>query len=58
MDRLEMLYNRYGKRKIWLTEFAKCCTTKLSEVEDFMREIIPRFAMHPLFYTDININIQ
>jgi len=41
MNRLEMLYNRYGK-KIWLTEFAKCCTRDLQEVEDFAREIIPR----------------
>jgi len=41
MNRLEMLYNRYGK-KIWLTEFAKCCTRSLQEVEDFAREIIPR----------------
>jgi len=41
MNRLEMLYNRYGK-KIWLTEFAKCCTRSLQEVEDFVKEIIPR----------------
>jgi len=41
MNRLEMLYNRYGK-KIWLTEFAKCCTRSLQEVEDFAKEIIPR----------------
>jgi len=41
MNRLEMLYNRYGK-KIWLTEFAKCCTRDLKEVEDFAKEIIPR----------------
>lgn len=36
MNRLEMLYNRYG-RKIWLTEFAKCCTRDQGEVETFMK---------------------
>jgi len=41
MDKLEMLYNRYGK-KIWLTEFAKCCTRSQEEVDDFARAIIPR----------------
>jgi len=41
MNHLEDLYNRYG-HKIWLTEFAKCCTTNVTEVEDFAREIIPR----------------
>merc|ERR1719481_1551314 len=41
MARLEDLYNRYG-RKVWLTEFAKCCTRNVTEVEHFAREIIPR----------------
>jgi len=41
MNRLEMLYNRYG-RKIWLTEFAKCCTRDQGEVETFVKAIIPR----------------
>jgi hypothetical protein len=36
MNKLEMLYNRYGK-KIWLTEFAKCCTRDQAEVETFMK---------------------
>jgi len=41
MNRLEMLYNRYCK-KIWLTEFAKCCTNNQDEVVKFVEEIIPR----------------
>ena len=28
--------SRYGK-KIWLTEFAKCCTHEESEVIDFVK---------------------
>ena len=36
MNRLKMLHERYGK-KIWLTEFAKCCTHDQSEVIDFMK---------------------
>ena len=36
MDKLKMLHNRYGK-KIWLTEFAKCCTRDKSEVEEFVK---------------------
>ena len=30
------MMTRYGK-KIWLTEFAKCCTKDESEVIDFMK---------------------
>jgi len=41
MNRLKMLHQRYGK-KIWLTEFAKCCTHDESEVIDFVKGIIPR----------------
>jgi len=41
MNGLQNLYNRYGL-KIWLTEFAKCCTRDVAEVEAFAREIIPR----------------
>jgi len=41
VENLQMLYNRYG-RKIWLTEFALCCTTDLAEVEAFLRAIIPQ----------------
>jgi len=41
MNRLKMLHQRYGK-KIWLTEFAKCCTHDENEVIDFVKEIIPR----------------
>merc|ERR1712098_129983 len=41
MNHLHNLYNRYGL-KIWLTEFAMCCTTDVTEVENFAREIIPR----------------
>ena len=36
MNKLEDLYNRYGK-KIWLTEFAKCCTRNQAEVETFVK---------------------
>ena len=36
MNKLEDLYNRYGK-KIWLTEFAMCCTRHKWEVEKFMK---------------------
>merc|ERR1712241_486130 len=41
MNRLKMLHQRYGK-KIWLTEFAKCCTHDENEVIEFVKEIIPR----------------
>lgn len=52
MERLEMLYQRWmflllisGKngfsfsfgKKIWLTEFAKCCTKDENQVLDFMK---------------------
>ena len=36
MQRLELLHQRYG-RKIWLTEFAKCCTKDENEVLDFVK---------------------
>jgi len=49
MNRLEMLYNRYGK-KIWLTEFAKCCTHNLDEIVDFAKEIIPRLEEADFVY--------
>jgi len=49
MSGLENLYNRYGL-KIWLTEFAKCCTTDVSEVEEFARAIIPRLEAAPFVY--------
>ena len=41
MNKLEMLYNRYG-RKIWLTEFAKCCTRDQKEVETFVKVRDPK----------------
>jgi len=41
MNRLEMLYHKYGK-KIWLTEFAMCCTRNQAEVEAFVKAIIPK----------------
>merc|ERR1719370_2756948 len=49
MNRLEMLYNRYG-RKIWLTEFAKCCTRGQGEVETFVKAIIPRLEAAEYVY--------
>jgi len=49
MNRLEMLYQRYGK-KIWLTEFAKCCTRDENEVIDFVKEIIPRLEAADYVY--------
>ena len=36
MNRLELLYNRYGK-KIWLTEFAVCCTRDENAVIEFVK---------------------
>ena len=36
MNRLEKLYKRYG-RKVWLTEFAVCCTREESIVTDFVK---------------------
>jgi len=41
MNRLEKLYQRYG-RKVWLTEFAVCCTRDEKVVTDFVKEILPR----------------
>ena len=41
MGHLEDLYNRYGL-KIWLTEFAVCCTHDQEEVINFAKEIIPK----------------
>jgi len=49
MNRLEMLHQRYGK-KIWLTEFAKCCTHDQNEVIDFVKEIIPRLEAADYVY--------
>jgi len=49
MDRLEMLHQRFGL-KIWLTEFAKCCTKDETEVSDFMKEIIPRLEAADFVY--------
>jgi len=49
MNKLEDLYNRYGK-KIWLTEFAKCCTRDKGEVETFMKAIIPRLEAADYVY--------
>ena len=36
MNKLELLHQKYGK-KIWLTEFAKCCTRDENEVINFMK---------------------
>jgi len=49
MDKLKMLHNRYGK-KIWLTEFAKCCTRDKTEVEEFVKAIIPRLEAAKYVY--------
>jgi len=49
MERLEDLYNRYGLR-IWLTEFAKCCTRDQAAVETFARAIIPRLEAADYVY--------
>ena len=66
MNRLEELYHRcllfvsfqsfwvqnvsrYGK-KIWLTEFAKCCTHDEDEIMDFVKEIIPRLEEADYIY--------
>ena len=38
MDKLELLYNRYGK-KIWLTEFAVCCTREENDVINFVKVV-------------------
>ena len=35
MNRLELLHKRYGK-KIWLTEFAVCCTRDEAAVIEFV----------------------
>jgi len=63
MNRLKMLHQRYGK-KIWLTEFAKCCTHDEEEVIDFMKEIIPRLEAanyvyrYSWFITRYNENLE
>jgi len=49
MEKLENLYNRYG-RKVWLTEFAMCCTHDVKEVEEFVRGIIPRLEAADFVY--------
>ena len=36
MNKLEDLYHRYGK-KIWLTEFAVCCTREEEDVINFVK---------------------
>ena len=36
MNKLEDLYHRYGK-KIWLTEFAVCCTRDEEDVINFVK---------------------
>ena len=41
MQRLELLHQRYG-RKIWLTEFAVCCTRDENVVLDFVKVIMDR----------------
>ena len=40
---------RYGK-KIWLTEFAKCCTHDEDEIMDFVKEIIPKLEEADYIY--------
>jgi len=49
MNKLENLYQRYGK-KIWLTEFAKCCTRDKGEVETFVKAIIPKLEAADYVY--------
>ena len=49
MNRLEMLYKRYG-RKVWLNEFAVCCTREESVVTDFVKEIVPRLEQADFVY--------
>jgi len=49
MARLEQIYNRYG-RKVWLTEFAKCCTRNQTKIEQFAKEIIPRLEAADFVY--------
>merc|ERR1719188_2323908 len=49
MNMLETLYNRYG-RKVWLTEFAKCCTRDVTQVENFMKDVIPRLEAADFVY--------
>ena len=49
MNRLEMLYKRYG-RKVWLTEFAVCCTREENVVTDFVKEIVPRLEQADFVY--------
>merc|ERR1711892_120541 len=36
--------------KIWLTEFAKCCTRNEAEVKTFMKAIIPRLEAAEYVY--------
>jgi len=49
MQKLETLYNRYG-RKIWLTEFALCCTHDVQDVKNFVQGIIPRLEEADFVY--------
>ena len=46
MNRLELLYNRYGK-KIWLTEFAVCCTRDENAVIEFVEVRLLLQAINP-----------
>ena len=50
---------RYG-RKIWLTEFAMCCTHDVKEVEEFVRVLLESFKMknYPLQIQNINIEFR
>lgn len=49
MNKLERLYERYGK-KIWLTEFALCCTRDEEAVVQFVQEIVPRLEEADYIY--------
>ena len=40
---MQIFISRYGK-KIWLTEFAKCCTHDKSEVIDFVKVRLDRLG--------------
>ena len=46
---VEISVLRYGK-KVWLTEFAKCCTRDEQEVIDFVKEIVPRLEAADYVY--------
>ena len=44
-----MFWYRYG-RKIWLTEFAMCCTHDVKEVEEFVRVLLELINLRKLRY--------